>query len=212
MKSHAVTSKVPAVTLGFWIVKILATTLGETGGDTLSMTLNLGYLVSSAIFAAALIFFVVLQIRAGKFHPALSGPRSSPRLPRARRSRISPTGPWASDTREARPYFYSAYSRALPHGIGQRGRYRWIPSTHPGSKLSIGRRLPFPRRWAPRSGTGWPTIRGWVTGGAIVFGIALAIIAGLYLGTRISRTFLFWAAFILSNRWVRRSEIFSTNR
>lgn len=64
-------SKVPAVTLGFWVIKILATTLGETGGDTVSMTMNLGYLVGTAIFLSALVVFVVLQIRAKAFHPLL---------------------------------------------------------------------------------------------------------------------------------------------
>lgn len=64
-------SKVPAVTLIFWIIKILATTLGETGGDTLSMTFNLGYLVSSFIFLPLLAIFILLQIRAARFHPWL---------------------------------------------------------------------------------------------------------------------------------------------
>ena len=66
-----VTSKVPAVTLGFWIIKIAATTLGETGGDTLSMTFNLGYLLSTLIFATALVILVACQIAAKKFHPVL---------------------------------------------------------------------------------------------------------------------------------------------
>src|SRR5580698_317347 len=70
--SHAdVLSKVPVVTLGFWIIKILATTLGETGGDTVTMTMNLGYLTGTIIFLSALIIFVVLQIRARRFHPFL---------------------------------------------------------------------------------------------------------------------------------------------
>ena len=69
--SDTVASKVPAVTLGFWIIKIAATTLGETGGDTLSMTLNLGYLVSTLIFATALVILVVCQIAAKRFHPLL---------------------------------------------------------------------------------------------------------------------------------------------
>src|SRR5690348_6888538 len=69
--THAVLSKVPAVTLGFWIVKIAATTLGETGGDTVSMTMNLGYLVGTAIFLTALVVLVTFQIRARKFHPFL---------------------------------------------------------------------------------------------------------------------------------------------
>src|SRR5689334_8044228 len=61
--------KVPAVTLSFWAIKVLATTLGETGGDTLSMTLNLGYLVSSAIFLVILLAFAAGQMAARRFHP-----------------------------------------------------------------------------------------------------------------------------------------------
>src|SRR6516162_7059844 len=64
-------SKVPEVTLAFWIVKIAATTLGETGGDSVTMTLNWGYLVGTAIFVGLLIVLVVAQIPAKKFHPFL---------------------------------------------------------------------------------------------------------------------------------------------
>lgn len=64
-------SKVPEITLLFWFIKIIATTLGETGGDALSMSMNLGYLVSSVIFSAIFIVAVVTQIRAKKFHPYL---------------------------------------------------------------------------------------------------------------------------------------------
>ena len=64
-------SKVPEVTLGFWIIKILATTLGETGGDTVTMTLDWGYLTGTAIFAAALIVLVIAQILSSKFRPFL---------------------------------------------------------------------------------------------------------------------------------------------
>src|ERR1700739_4304287 len=71
---HINESKVPAVTLGFWIIKISATTLGETGGDTLSMTYNLGYLLSTGIFLAAWIARVIAQIRAQAFHPFLYWP------------------------------------------------------------------------------------------------------------------------------------------
>jgi uncharacterized membrane-anchored protein len=69
-RQHSAT-KVPEVTLGFWIIKILATTLGETGGDTFSMTMDLGYLLSSAIFVSILVLLVVMQIAAKKFHPFL---------------------------------------------------------------------------------------------------------------------------------------------
>src|SRR5258708_25128646 len=64
-------NKVPEVTFAFWIIKIAATTLGETGGDTVTMTLNWGYLAGTALFLAALVVFVVLQILADKFHPIL---------------------------------------------------------------------------------------------------------------------------------------------
>ena len=64
-------SKVPAVTLGFWIIKIAATTLGETGGDTVTMTMNYGYLTGTIIFLALLAALVVAQIAARKFHPVL---------------------------------------------------------------------------------------------------------------------------------------------
>ena len=64
-------SKVPEVTLVFWIIKIAATTLGETGGDAVSMSMNLGYLVATAIFAAIFLVAVVAQIRAKGFHPFL---------------------------------------------------------------------------------------------------------------------------------------------
>lgn len=64
-------AKVPAATLGFWLIKILATTLGETGGDAVSMSMGLGYLAGSAIFLAIFVLAVVAQIRATQFHPAL---------------------------------------------------------------------------------------------------------------------------------------------
>jgi uncharacterized membrane-anchored protein len=64
-------NKVPEVTLTFWIIKIAATTLGETGGDTVTMTLNWGYLAGTALFLAALVLLVSLQIMAKKFHPFL---------------------------------------------------------------------------------------------------------------------------------------------
>src|SRR6202162_3506819 len=64
-------SKVPEVTIGFWLIKIAATTLGETGGDTVTMTLNWGYLVGTALFFALLVVLVVAQIMARKFHPFL---------------------------------------------------------------------------------------------------------------------------------------------
>ena len=66
-----VPSKVPQVTLLFWIIKILATTLGETGGDAVSMSMNLGYLVGTGIFAALFVAAVTAQIAAKRVHPLL---------------------------------------------------------------------------------------------------------------------------------------------
>lgn len=68
-RAEQVVSKVPAVTLGFWVIKIFATTLGETGGDAVTMTLGLGYLIGTAIFAAVLIAAVGAQVVAKRFHP-----------------------------------------------------------------------------------------------------------------------------------------------
>src|ERR1700742_4559598 len=80
MSKDEVLSKVPAVTLGFWIIKILATTLGETGGDAVTMTWlgettshpnPNGYLIGTAIFFSLLVILVIIQIFAKKFHPFL---------------------------------------------------------------------------------------------------------------------------------------------
>ena len=64
-------TKVPEVTLVFWIIKVLATTLGETGGDALSMTMHLGYLDSTIIFAVIFFAAVAIQIRSKQFHPMI---------------------------------------------------------------------------------------------------------------------------------------------
>jgi uncharacterized membrane-anchored protein len=71
MNDHPSLSKVPAVTLGFWIIKVAATTLGETAGDTATMTMDLGYLTGTAIFLAVLALLVMLQIRTRRFQPFL---------------------------------------------------------------------------------------------------------------------------------------------
>ena len=64
-------SKVPEVTLLFWVIKILATTLGETGGDAVSMSMDLGYLVGTGIFAVIFIVAVIAQVSAQRFYPVL---------------------------------------------------------------------------------------------------------------------------------------------
>src|SRR5947207_14028318 len=78
--AHDARTRVPAVTLGFWVIKVLATTLGETGGDTVTMTrlgettphpMAYGYLIGTVIFGALLVGFVIAQINAGKLNPWL---------------------------------------------------------------------------------------------------------------------------------------------
>jgi hypothetical protein len=91
-----VASKVPEVSLGFWIIKILATTLGETGGDTVTMTMDLGYLAGTAIFLAVLVMIVLSKSRQRNFIPFSTGRRSSLRRRSARPWPILPTGLWAS--------------------------------------------------------------------------------------------------------------------
>src|ERR1700716_4649470 len=70
-EGHRVSGKAPAVTLTFWVIKIAATTLGETGGDTVTMTLNWGYLAGTALFLGLLIALVGAQIRSTQFRPFL---------------------------------------------------------------------------------------------------------------------------------------------
>ena len=78
-------SKVPEVTLAFWIIKIAATTLGETGGDTITMTLNWGYLAGTALFLGLLIVLVTAQILEKEFHPAPQRAQRYPLPPRSQR-------------------------------------------------------------------------------------------------------------------------------
>jgi len=191
-------SKVPEVTFGFWIVKIAATTLGETGGDTLSMTWDLGYLVSSIIFLALLMFFAVLQIAARKFHPFLY---------------------WATIIASTMAGTTMADFADRSLGIGYAGgslllfgclmaslglwyrvegsvsvatintprveAFYWITITF---SQTLGTAL---GDWVADSGPGY-------LGGALFFGAAIAVVAAAYFWTRISHVLLFWAAFILT--------------
>jgi uncharacterized membrane-anchored protein len=190
---------VPAVTLGFWIIKILATTLGETGGDTVSMTLDLGYLVGTGIFLSALVLLVVLQIKAKKFHPALY---------------------WATIVASTTAGTTMADFADRSLGIGYAGGTTilligvlatlglWYWSEGSVSVETINRPKVEAFYWATItfSQTLGTALGDWMAddtglgykGGAIVFAIALAIIAALYLWTRVSHVLLFWLAFILT--------------
>ena len=192
-------SKVPAVTLGFWIIKILATTLGETGGDTVSMTLNLGYLVGTAIFLTLLVVLVIWQISAKRFHPFLywatiiaSTTAGTTMADYATRSMgIGYTG--GSLLLLAGVVISLATWRLTIGSISADDvntprveAFYWITIT---LSQTLGTAL---GDWmADTSGLGY-------VGAALVFGAALAAVAGLYFWTSLNRVVLFWLAFILT--------------
>jgi len=192
-------SKVPHVTLAFWLIKIAATTLGETGGDALSMTLRLGYAVSSLIFIAFLVVSAAAQIRARKFHPFLY---------------------WAVivATTTAGTTMADFADRSL--GIGYvggslilfalvilvLGLWRFTIGSvavdnisAPGVEAFYWATILFSNTLGTALGDFLADSGGLgFEGGALVFGAALVLVAGAYYFTRISRTLLFWSAFILT--------------
>lgn len=192
-------SKVPEVTLAFWIVKILATTLGETGGDALSMTLNLGYLLSTGIFAVIFVVAVLAQIRASGFHPA-----------RYWFTIVATTtvGTTLADFAD----------RSL--GIGYAGGSSILLVLLLASLLSwrlvLGRVSSTDIHTPKAEAFYWLTIMcsqtlgtalgDWVadtqglgySASIVIFGGALALLVVLWATTKVSRVALFWAAFILT--------------
>ncbi|HVZ69442.1 MAG TPA: hypothetical protein VG891_08250 [Rhizomicrobium sp.] len=198
MNKENVASKVPAVTLAFWIVKILATTLGETGGDTVSMTMNLGYLAATGIFLTALVVLVVLQIVARRFHPLLywftiiaSTTAGTTMADFADRS-LGIGYPGGSLLLFALVIVSLAVWYRVEGTVSvatvstpRVEAFYWITITF---SQTLGTAL---GDWAADSGLGYG-------GGALVFGAALAAIAALYFWSRLSHVLLFWAAFILT--------------
>ena len=195
----AASSKIPEVTLGFWVIKIAATTLGETGGDTLSMSMKLGYLVSTGIFAILFIAVAAPQIRARKFHPFLY---------------------WAVivATTTVGTTMADYADRSL--GIGYIGGSLilftlllavlglWWRSVGTVSVTYIATPKVEAFYWATIlfSNTLGTALGDFLAddgglgyaGGALVFAAALAVVAAGYYFTRIWRTLLFWTAFILT--------------
>ena len=151
-------NKVPEVTLVFWIIKIAATTLGETGGDTVTMTLNWGYLAGTALFLPPGAAGQPADRRRRNFSRFSIGRPSSPPRPLAPPWRISPTARWASAMPAAR-------AAAGTAAVDPRPWYRSFGSisvdtvTRRRSRCSIGPPSPSRRPWARRSATGWPIHR-----------------------------------------------------
>ncbi len=198
LSADEVLSKVPAVTLGFWIIKILCTTLGETGGDTLSMTYDLGYLASSALFLVPLVVLVWAQITARKFHPWLY---------------------WATiiASTTAGTTFADFATRSI--GIGYPGGSTLLLGLVLASlfiwhrtlgSVSVNRIASVPAEifyWATitLSQTLGTALGDWIADGSLgylgaagVFSAALLAVALLYRFSSVSHVGLFWAAFILT--------------
>jgi uncharacterized membrane-anchored protein len=191
-------SKIPEVTLGFWIIKIAATTLGETGGDTVSMTMDLGYLAGTAIFLSALMVLVGIQIAAKKFHPFLY---------------------WLVIVASTTAGTTMADFATRSMGIGYTGGslilflclmavlglwYWWLGSISvetvntPKVEAFYWAAITFSQTlgtalgdWIADAGLGYE-------GGALVFAAGLAVVAAAYYWTNVSRVLLFWVAFILT--------------
>src|SRR6187551_3792950 len=204
-------TKVPAVTLGFWIIKVLATTLGETGGDSVSMSwlgettaeagqggLN-GYLVGTAIFGVLLIVLVWAQIRARRFNPWLY---------------------WATiiASTTAGTTLADFADRSLGIGyaggslvllvlvLGSLALWKLVEGRVSSTHVTSGRAELFYWITITFSQTLGTALGDWAAdngglgylGAAMLFGAAIAVVAGLYFFTRLNRTALFWAAFILT--------------
>jgi uncharacterized membrane-anchored protein len=198
-----VVSKVPEVTLGFWVIKVAATTLGETGGDWVSMSLNLGYLIGSEIFLILFIGLVYAQVKAREFHRYLY---------------------WATivATTTLGTTMADFADRSL--GVGYPGGASIVIALLIASlaiwyrsegTVSVGSIVAGKAEWfywitILFSQTLGTALGDWVAGddrgglgigyeyGAMLFGAGLVIVAALYFWTRVSRTVLFWSAFILT--------------
>jgi uncharacterized membrane-anchored protein len=192
-------SKVPAITLGFWIVKILATTLGETGGDTVSMTMDLGYLVGTAIFLTILVVLVAWQIAARRFHPFLYW---------ATIIASTTAGTTMADfaTRSLGIGYAGGSALLLALVLAALAAWHWAMGSisvdtvrTPKAELFYWVTITFSQTLGTALGD-WAADDGGLGygGAALVFGAALAVLAALYFRTRLSHVLLFWAAFILT--------------
>ncbi len=192
-------TKVPEVTFLFWIIKIAATTLGETGGDAVSMSMHLGYLVGTGIFSIIFLAAVIAQIKATRFSPVLY---------------------WATiiATTTVGTTLADFADRSL--GIGYAGGSTLLVSlllaslatwyftlgsvsvdsvSSPKAELFYWVTIMFSQTLGTALGDWTADTAGLgYMGGALVFSGLLVLVAGAYYWTKISRTMLFWAAFVLT--------------
>jgi uncharacterized membrane-anchored protein len=192
-------SKVPEVTIVFWIIKIAATTLGETFGDTVTMTLNWGYLVGTAIFFSLLIALVVWQIAVSRFHPFLYW---------ATIIASTTAGTTMADfaDRSLGIGYAGGSSVLFVCLIAVLGMWYWSLGSISVATVRTPKAEAFYWLAITISQTLGTALGDWMAddtglgyqGGALVFGIGLALAAAAYFWTNVSRVYLFWAAFILS--------------
>lgn len=192
-------SKVPQVTLIFWIIKILATTLGETGGDAVSMSMNLGYLVGTGIFALIFIGAVIIQISAKKFHPVVYWITIVA---------TTTVGTTMADYVDRSLHIGYAGGSTLLLGLLLLSLFTWYRVMGSISVDTVNSPKTEAFYWVTImfSQTLGTALGDWMSdnagfgyaGSAVVFGIALALIAAAYYWTKISRVALFWMAFILT--------------
>jgi uncharacterized membrane-anchored protein len=194
-----VASKVPAVTLGFWVIKILATTLGETGGDTVTMTMKWGYLAGSALFVGVLVVLIALQIMAKRFHPLLYW---------ATIAASTTAGTTMADftDRSLRIGYAGGASLLLASVLIVLGLWYWSEKTVSVDTVTTPKVEAFYWVTITLSQTLGTALGDWMAddtglgylGGAAVFSVGLLMVAAAYFQTKISKAALFWAAFILT--------------
>jgi uncharacterized membrane-anchored protein len=199
MQTQQSVSKVPEVTLTFWVIKIAATTLGETGGDSVTMTLNWGYLTGTALFLGALVALVIAQIVAKQFHPILywatiiaSTTFGTTMADFADRSLgIGYTG--------GSSLLFVCLMIVLALWYWSEGTISVNTVTNPKAESFYWAAITFSQTLGTALGD-WIADTGGLGygGGSLVFAAGLVVLTVIYWWTRVSRVLLFWAAFILT--------------
>lgn len=192
-------SKVPELTLAFWVIKILATTLGETGGDAVSMSMDLGYLVGTAIFAVIFFVAVSAQISAKTYNPALYWTTIIA---------TTTVGTTLADFADrSLGIGYAGGSLMLfflllgSFGVWYRAQGEISSSviSSPRTEMFYWITIMFSQTLGTALGDWTADNAGFgYAGSSVVFGGILLVIVAAYLWTKISRTLLFWAAFIIT--------------
>jgi len=192
-------TKVPEVTLVFWIIKVAATTLGETGGDTVTMTLHWGYLAGTALFAVALVGLVIAQIMANSFRPSLYW------LTIIASTTFGTTMADFAD-RSLGIGYTGGSALLLVSLLAVLAAWHWSEGSISVETVSTPRVEAFYWAAITFSQTLGTALGDWMAdtsglgygGGALVFAAGLLVLIAAFYWTSVSRVLLFWAAFILT--------------